>query len=171
MSPLSWIASGPALGPRVGPVSVAVCGFGALPATNQEIRCTRRTPMTHIQRTLIPVAFAVFLVGCARSDHNHAEKPTASAPPATADEKEAEIREARSKLSPEDQALVEAQEWCAVDNSERLGEMDVPFKVIVKGQPVFLCCGGCRKEALADPDKTLAKVEELKAKKKTNPPK
>ena len=129
--------------------------------------------MTRFQLTLISAAFAVVLVGCAGSDHNHAEKPTASAPApvAAADTKEAKIREARSELTPEDQALVEAQEWCAVDNSERLGEMDVPFKVMIKGQPVFLCCGGCRKEALANPDKTLANVEELKAKKKTNPPK
>jgi hypothetical protein len=30
-----------------------------------------------------------------------------------------------------------------------------------------LCCGGCRKEALAEPDKTLAKAEELKSKSAT----
>jgi hypothetical protein len=28
---------------------------------------------------------------------------------------------------------------------------------------VFLCCKGCEKKALADPDRTLAKVKELKA--------
>jgi len=42
--------------------------------------------------------------------------------------------------------------------------MGVPVKVMVKDQPVFLCCKGCQKEALADPDKTLARVKELRAK-------
>jgi hypothetical protein len=42
--------------------------------------------------------------------------------------------------------------------------MGKPFKVLVKGQPVFLCCDGCRKKALAEPDETLARVQELKAK-------
>jgi hypothetical protein len=40
----------------------------------------------------------------------------------------------------------------------------VPVKVTIKGQPVFLCCGGCRKDALDHPDRTLARVRELKAK-------
>jgi hypothetical protein len=48
--------------------------------------------------------------------------------------------------------------------------MGVPVKVMVKGQPVFLCCKTCRKQALADPDKTLARVDELKAKAKTAAP-
>ena len=41
--------------------------------------------------------------------------------------------------------------------------MGTPVKVTVKGQPVFLCCDGCKKKALGDPDKTLAAVEKLKA--------
>ena len=52
----------------------------------------------------------------------------------------------------------------------RLGEMEGLFKLTIKGQPVFLCCEGCKKDAEADPDKTLAKVEELKAKKKAMNP-
>jgi hypothetical protein len=39
-------------------------------------------------------------------------------------------------------------------------------KLDIKGRPVFICCKGCRKKAEADPDRTLAKVEELKAKAK-----
>ncbi len=72
----------------------------------------------------------------------------------------------RAKLSPEDRALVEAQEWCVINTDERLGSMGPPVKLMVKGQPVFVCCEGCQKKALADPDKTLAKVEELKSKAK-----
>jgi hypothetical protein len=85
-------------------------------------------------------------------------------------EEEQAIREARAALKPEDRALVEAQDYCAVMTDKRLGVMGEPFKVMIKDQPVFLCCKGCRRKALAEPDKTLAKVEELKAKRKAGSP-
>ena len=69
-------------------------------------------------------------------------------------------------MSPEDRALVDAQEWCAVSNDERLGAMGPPLKLDIKGRAAFVCCKGCKRKAEADPDKTLAKVEELKARKK-----
>ncbi len=72
----------------------------------------------------------------------------------------------RAKLDPADRALVDAQEWCVVSTDERLGAMGAPIKLDIKGQPVFVCCKGCKKKAEADPDKTLAKVAELKAKAK-----
>ena len=34
----------------------------------------------------------------------------------------------------------------------------------LKGEPVFLCCEGCRKKALADSDGTLSRVKTLRAK-------
>jgi hypothetical protein len=43
--------------------------------------------------------------------------------------------------------------------------MGVPVKIMVKGQPVFLCCTGCEDKAKADPDQTLEKVRKSKAKK------
>jgi hypothetical protein len=46
----------------------------------------------------------------------------------------------------------------------------VPVKVVIKGQPVFLCCEACRTRALKNPEQTIAKVKELKAKgTKTDP--
>jgi len=42
--------------------------------------------------------------------------------------------------------------------------MGPPVKVMVKDQPVFLCCKSCKDEALKDPDKTLERVAELKKK-------
>jgi len=90
--------------------------------------------------------------------------------PGQSDE-EAELRSERAKLSPEDQRLVAAQEFCAISTEERLGTMGAPVKLVIKGQPVFLCCKGCEKRALANPDQTLAKVEELKAKVKAGSPK
>jgi hypothetical protein len=80
-----------------------------------------------------------------------------------------DIKANLAKLSPEDRKLAEAQKVCVV-SGEPLGEMDVPVKITVKDQTVFLCCNNCKKKALADPDKTLAKLDQLKSqnKKSTN---
>jgi hypothetical protein len=120
------------------------------------------------------------LAGCGGGPNGEASSATpgttssghqeAAAAPGRADE-DADLRAERAKLSPEDQRLVAAQEFCAVSTAERLGSMGPPVKVVVKGQPVFLCCKGCQKQALANPDRTLAKVEELKAMVKAAAPK
>lgn len=85
-------------------------------------------------------------------------------------EEEAEIQAARAGLSAEDRKLVEAQEYCPVMEGNRLGSMGEPYKLLVKGEPVFLCCKSCRRRALGDPGATLAEVEKLKAKVKAGPP-
>jgi len=109
------------------------------------------------------------LAGCSNTNTGgsapaDATKATTKAPPA--DAHDGEVKAERDKLSPEDRALVDAQEWCAINTTERLGSMGPPLKVTVKDQPVFLCCKGCQKKALADPDKTLATVADLKARAK-----
>jgi hypothetical protein len=76
-----------------------------------------------------------------------------------------EVAAERAKLSPEDRAVVDAQEWCAVSTDERLGAMGPPLKLDIKGESVFVCCKGCKRKAEADPDKTLKTVADLKAKK------
>jgi hypothetical protein len=43
--------------------------------------------------------------------------------------------------------------------------MGTPAKVMVKGQPVFLCCEGCEDEAKTHADRTLEKVKDLKLRK------
>jgi uncharacterized protein (TIGR03000 family) len=90
---------------------------------------------------------------------------------ATVAEKEAAIQANLAKLTPEDRKLAEAQKFCVVESDTRLGAVGVPVKVMVKDEPVFVCCKNCVKEAQADPDKTLAKVKELKAKAAEPPPK
>jgi hypothetical protein len=77
---------------------------------------------------------------------------------------EATIKANLAKLSPEDRKLAEEQKWCAIENESLLGAMGTPIKIMIKDQPVFLCCKGCVKSAKKDPDKTLEKVKELKAK-------
>jgi hypothetical protein len=114
------------------------------------------------------------LLGCGGSTSEpQSAKTTSTKPPASApavksgDSATDEVAAERSKLSPEDRALVDAQEWCVVNEEGRLGSMGEPVKLTIKGQPVFLCCAGCKRKAEADPDKTLARVEELKSKAKT----
>ena len=99
---------------------------------------------------MLPVA--LFLAGCGGAPSHRDHDLTG----------DADIKANLSTLNAEDRQLAEAQKFCAVEKENRLGEMGEPFKVMVKGEPVFLCCKGCRKQALADPEKTLAAVETLK---------
>lgn len=124
--------------------------------------------MTRI--SLLGVAAAAFtLAGCGDATTAATSRTASATPPTLTASKPAtevaEIDAARAKLPADERKLVEAQEWCAVLTDNRLGEMGKPIKIDIKGEPVFLCCEGCIKRAKADPDATLAKVAELKAKK------
>src|SRR5262249_49956222 len=85
---------------------------------------------------------------------------TAARPSRTRDG-EGKVQSVLAKLSPEDRKLAESQRYCPVLTDNQLGIMGNPVKVMVKGQPVLLCCKGCVNKALADPMKTLAKVDEV----------
>lgn len=104
--------------------------------------------------------------GCAPAS---APAPAPAAPPAKATavapaDKEAQEREeALAKLDPEDRKLAEAQGFCAL-SGEPLGSMGAPVKVAVGGETVFVCCEGCSEGAAKNPDKTLKRVAEFKAK-------
>ena len=84
-------------------------------------------------------------------------------------DEEDKVQAVLAKLSPEDGRLVEAQGYCPIQIVNRLGSMGTPVKVIVKGQPVFLCCSACVNQSLANAKETLTKVEELKAMRKGAP--
>jgi uncharacterized protein (TIGR03000 family) len=79
------------------------------------------------------------------------------------------VQQNLSKLNPEDQKLAQAQGFCAVQNGVRLGAMGTPVKIMVKDQPVFLCCKACEEHARSNPEQTLAKVKELQTKAKPSP--
>jgi hypothetical protein len=116
---------------------------------------------------LICVAACSLLVGCTggstdKQQGQGGDKKVAGKPDQQHDE--TEIKAALANLDPNDRRLAEAQKFCAVQNDNRLGSMGTPVQVMVKDQPVFLCCKSCQRKALADPDKTLAKVKELKSK-------
>jgi RND family efflux transporter MFP subunit len=81
---------------------------------------------------------------------------------ATKAEELRDIEAALAKLSPTDRKLAEAQGMCVVSDESPLGSMGMPLKVMVDGKPVFICCEGCREEALKDPQATTAKAAKLK---------
>ncbi len=109
--------------------------------------------------------FALFQAGCSDSPK---EAPSTKPPSTSQVDNDAAEREAAfAKLSSEDRNLAEEQGFCAV-TSEPLGSMGPPLKLLVNDTAVFVCCKGCEKKALANPDKTLAKVAELQTKVKSN---
>lgn len=78
--------------------------------------------------------------------------------PSTPEDPDAKIEAALAKLPAEDRALAEQQRFCAALDKSRLGSMGPPVKLVIEGQPVFVCCPACKAKALADPKATLNKV-------------
>jgi Cu(I)/Ag(I) efflux system membrane fusion protein len=109
---------------------------------------------------LNPAVGSIYFGG---SGGSQTKRPGANAVrPSTPENPDAKIHASLAKLSREDRKLVDAQHFCPILSDNRLGSMGVPIKVMVEGQPVFLCCPVCKDKALADPKGTLAKVAQLK---------
>jgi hypothetical protein len=98
------------------------------------------------------VLLLLFVFGCGEN----------ASPQKSAADKQARIQANLEKLDPADLRLVQEQKYCAIETDKLLGEMGKPIKVMVKDQPVFVCCKGCEKAAKADPDETLDTVKKLK---------
>jgi Cu(I)/Ag(I) efflux system membrane fusion protein len=64
---------------------------------------------------------------------------------------------APSTLSPEDRRLVTKQKLCPVTD-QPLGSMGTPFRLVVEGRTVFLCCEGCAPALKKNAAKFLAKL-------------
>jgi uncharacterized protein (TIGR03000 family) len=84
--------------------------------------------------------------------------------PSTSEAVEQEVAASLAKLGADDRKAAHEQRFCAVQDGIRLGAMGVPVKVTLKGQPVFLCCEACLKKAQGNPEKTLEKLQGIKAK-------
>ncbi|HQU46038.1 MAG TPA: hypothetical protein PK867_24710, partial [Pirellulales bacterium] len=82
--------------------------------------------------------------------------------PSTPEDPDAKIEAALASLSPADRRTAESQKFCPILKNNRLGSMGPPVKLEVDGQTVFVCCGGCKEQALEDPEKTLAQVAKLR---------
>lgn len=81
-------------------------------------------------------------------------------------EDEKSIQSALAGLSPEDRSLAEKQEICPVSEF-RLGEMGKPIKVSVNDQEIFICCEGCHKQFMDEPEKHFEYLRAYAARKKS----
>jgi hypothetical protein len=105
---------------------------------------------------LNPAAGSIYFGGSGGSKSGQSSASTVR--PSTPEDEEAKITAALAQLPEADRRIAEAQRFCPVLEENRLGSMGVPVKLMIEGQPVFLCCGGCKKGALANPEKTLAQL-------------
>ena len=111
---------------------------------------------------LNPAAGSIYFGGTAGGK---AGQPNVITRPSTPEDADTITRKAMrelARLSAEDRRLAEAQRLCPI-SGKSLGSMGTPVKVMLKGQPVLLCCEGCEEEAKAHEERTLGKVKELKA--------
>lgn len=125
-------------------------------------------PKTYLASSVLLVASAFAFWGCGKASTNPMNSPQSATAEKHSHEGHehgdhaeggnAEIVAALAKLPAEDRALAEQQKLCPV-SGEPLGAMGAPIKVDVKGQPVFICCEGCKEDLLAKPDEYLAKVK------------
>jgi membrane fusion protein, copper/silver efflux system len=110
---------------------------------------------------LNPAAGSVYFGGSSGSKSAQASAGTVR--PSTPQDEGAEVKAALAQLPPDERRLAQSQAFCPILPKNRLGSMGVPFKVMLEGRPVFLCCEGCKEDALADPAKTLEAVDSRRA--------
>ena len=84
--------------------------------------------------------------------------------PSTPEDMDAKSMAGLRELPPADRILAEKQTFCPVLEGSRLGSMGKPIKLMLNGQPVFVCCKSCVKQAEAEPAKLLQRVEEMRTK-------
>src|SRR5262249_21813071 len=91
---------------------------------------------------------------------------TTTTRPSLAEGGDARTRTALDKHAAADRRLAEAQQFCPIQGENRLGAMGAPFKLLLAGEPVFLCCKGCESEAREHPRQTVDKVHQFQARAK-----
>lgn len=89
--------------------------------------------------------------------------------PSMSEDQDAKIVAALAKLPPEDQKLAQAQKYCPIMKDNLLGSMGRPVKLVLEGEPVFLCCKGCEKRARDHASETVKTVRDLRSGTAQNP--
>lgn len=75
-----------------------------------------------------------------------------------------DIEASFAALAPADRGAARATGYGAVMTDNPLGTMGAPVMIKVGDKAVYLCCAGCRRKALANPEQTLATVAVLQRK-------
>jgi membrane fusion protein, copper/silver efflux system len=146
------------LGPRMeGPEDMPF--YPVLSGLNPGARvATSGSFLVDAETRLNPAAGSIYFGGTGSKAESTEPAPRSS----VTNDREAQIRDNLAKLSTEDRALAARQVFCAVLQGSRLGTMGVPLKLQIEGTTVFLCCPGCRAQALSNPKATLAQAARLR---------
>ena len=147
------------LGPKMhGPNGVPY--FPVLEGLEQGDRIvTSGSFLVDAETRLNPSAGSIYFGGSAGS--SPAKSSASNVRPSTPEDPDAKIKVVLAKMSPNDRRVVEQQKFCVVLTQSRLGSMGTPIKLMIEGQPVFLCCDGCRESALENPQSTLGSAQKL----------
>jgi membrane fusion protein, copper/silver efflux system len=143
------------LGPRMsGPDDVPFFPVlrGLVPG---EIVVTAGSFLVDAETRLNPAAGSIYFGG---SSGSKSGTGGSTVRPTTPEDTDAKINQALARLPEVDRKIAEKQQFCPIIAASRLGSMGVPIKLVIDNQPVFICCEGCKKEALEHPQETLAKV-------------
>jgi len=147
------------LGPRMsGPDDVPFFPVlrGLVPG---EIVVTAGSFLVDAETRLNPAAGSIYFGG---SSGSKSGSGGSTVRPTTPEDTDAKINQALARLSDKDRKVAEQQQFCPIIADSRLGSMGVPIKLVIDNQPVFICCEGCKKAALENPQETLTKVKQLK---------
>jgi Cu(I)/Ag(I) efflux system membrane fusion protein len=154
------------LGPRTGGYYPVISGLSAADRI-----VAAGSFLLDAETRLNPAAASAYFGASGTESGSQAESSSSTSTTRAASKKNGELSSAQleqiKKLSPDDQKLALKQKSCPV-TGEPLGSMGTPIKVIVQGQPVFLCCAGCETEAQEHADETLAKVAKLRGESNKN---
>lgn len=107
------------------------------------------------------ILLGIFFAGC--NNNSPSPQPSEAKKLKKTKSPSDEIETALAKLSAEDRKLAEAQKFCVISKESRLGSMGTPLKVMVEGEPVFICCDHCKDQVVKNQDAALKKAKELKA--------
>lgn len=147
------------LGPRMlGPNGVTFYPVLSGLAPGEQI-VTSGSFLVDAETRLNPAAGSIYIGGSSSGILT----PNKTVRPSTPEDTDRKLELTLAKLSSEDRKLVESQRFCPVLADSRLGSMGVPVKVMVNGQPVFVCCNACSKPAVNEAEATLKKVADLRA--------
>jgi membrane fusion protein, copper/silver efflux system len=152
------------LGPRMsGPDDVSFYPvLSGLAAGDRVV--TSGSFLVDAETRLNPAAGSIYFGGSGGGQSGKSSVTTAR--PSTPDDAQSKIAAALAKLSPGDRALAEAQQFCPVLEDSPLGGMGVPIKLTIQGEPIFVCCKNCVKQAMADPAATSNRAGQLRDQKK-----
>jgi Cu(I)/Ag(I) efflux system membrane fusion protein len=146
------------LGPRMSTPDAATYYPVLSGLTHSDLVVASGSFLVDAETRLNPAAGSIYFGGSGGGKN----KQSSVVRPSTPENPDAKIQASLAKLDPTDRKLAEAQRFCPVLPTSRLGSMGAPVKLSIAGETVFVCCNGCTKKALADSAATVATVKQLR---------